>query len=81
MIAGAIVGVAFSVPPIEVLEGSPEEWGDYLLLVSEWPSAEAAREFWHSEAYRRARDLRVRAGEVHVVLAEALPAPPAVAPG
>ena len=59
--------------PIEVLEGSPDEWGDYLLLVSEWPSAEAAREFWHSDAYRQVRDLRAGAGEVHVVLAEELP--------
>jgi uncharacterized protein (DUF1330 family) len=60
--------------PVEVLEGSPDEWGDYLLLVTQWPSVEAAREFWHSEEYRRVRDLRVGAGEVHVVLTEALPA-------
>jgi uncharacterized protein (DUF1330 family) len=59
--------------PVEVLEGSPDEWGDYLLLVTQWPSLEAAREFWHSEEYRRVRDLRVGAGEVHVVLAEELP--------
>jgi len=53
--------------PIEVLEGSPEQWGDFLLLVSEWPSAESAR------AFRKVRELRVEAGEVHVVLAEELP--------
>ena len=63
--------------PVEVLEGSPEQWGDYLLLVSEWPSVEAAREFWNSEGYRRVRDLRADAGEVHVMLAEELPPPPA----
>ena len=59
--------------PVEVLEGSPEAWGDYLLLVSEWPSAEAARDFWRSDEYRRVRELRADAGEVHVVLAEELP--------
>ena len=62
--------------PIEILEGSPEQWGDYLLLVSEWPSAEVAREFWNSPEYREVRELRADAGEVHVVLAEALPPPP-----
>ena len=63
--------------PIEVLEGSPEQWGDYLLLVSEWPSAEVAREFWNSPEYREVRELRADAGEVHVVLAEELPPQPA----
>src|SRR5262245_54795803 len=62
--------------PVEVLEGSPEQWGDYLLLVSEWPSVQAAREFWHSDEYRQVRELRSEAGEVHVVLAEDLPPPP-----
>src|SRR5262245_34446727 len=37
--------------PVEVLEGDAEEWGDYLLMVSEFPTVEAAREFWHSEEY------------------------------
>ena len=64
--------------PVEVLEGSLEAWGDYLLLVSEWPSAEAARAFWRSDEYRRVRELRADAGEVHVVLAEELPPPPDV---
>ena len=61
--------------PVEVLEGSPEQWGDFLLLVSEWPSLEAAREFWNCPEYRKVRELRVGAGEVHVVLAEELPPP------
>jgi uncharacterized protein (DUF1330 family) len=61
--------------PVEVLEGSPEQWGDFLLLVTEWPSVEAARAFWHSAEYRKVRELRAGAGEVHVVLAEALPPP------
>jgi uncharacterized protein (DUF1330 family) len=67
--------------PVEVLEGSPEQWGDFLLLVAEWPSAEAAREFWSSPEYRKVRELRADAGEVHVVLAEELPAPPRPAKG
>lgn len=67
--------------PVEVLEGNPDQWGDYLLLVSEWPSAEAARSFWKSEQYQGVRKLRADAGEVHVVLAEALPPPATGAPG
>ena len=63
--------------PVEVLEGSPEQWGDYLLLVSEWPSTEAARRFWTSEEYRAVCQLRADAGEVHVMLTEELPATPA----
>ena len=63
--------------PVEILEGSPDQWGEYLLLVSEWPSADAARAFWNSEEYRRVRELRVNAGEVHVVLTEELPPPSA----
>jgi uncharacterized protein (DUF1330 family) len=67
--------------PIEVLEGSPEQWGDFLLLVSEWPSVDAAREFWNSSEYRKVRELRASAGEVHVVLAEELPPPPRLSKG
>ena len=67
--------------PIEVLEGSPEQWGDFLLLVSEWPSAEAAREFWNSAEYRKVRELPSSAGEVHVFLAEELPPPPGLTNG
>jgi uncharacterized protein (DUF1330 family) len=60
--------------PVELLEGSPEQWGDHLLLVTEWPSVDAARQFWTSEAYQAVRTLRLGAGEVHVMLTEALPA-------
>jgi uncharacterized protein (DUF1330 family) len=67
--------------PIEVLEGSPEQWGDFLLLVSEWPSVETAREFWNSPEYRQVRELRAGAGEVHVVLAEELPSPAGLSKG
>ena len=64
--------------PVECLEGSPDEWGDFLLLVSEWPSVEVARQFWRSPEYQRVRELRASAGEVHVVLTEELPGAPAV---
>ncbi len=63
--------------PIEVLEGSADAWGDFFLLVTKFPSAEAARAFWHSAEYREVRTLREGAGEVHVVLAEELPSAPA----
>ena len=58
--------------PIEVLEGSAEtvDDGDYYMMVSEWPSAEAAREFWNSDKYADVKKLREGAGEVTVVLAE-----------
>ena len=58
--------------PVEALEGAAEtvEDGDYYLLVSEWPSAESAREFWNSNEYEVVRKLREGAGEVNVVLAE-----------
>ena len=58
--------------PVEVLEGSPEQWGDFLLLVSEWPDVASARGFWNSPEYRNVRKLRESAGEVHVMLAEEL---------
>ena len=67
--------------PVEVLEGSPEQWGDFLLLVSEWPSVDAARQFWNSPEYRQVRELRATAGEVHVVLAEELPPSPSSSTG
>lgn len=63
--------------PVEVLEGDGEEWGNFFLLVSEFPSAAAAREFWKSQSYEEIRALRDGAGEVHVVLAEELPLNPA----
>ena len=64
--------------PVELLEGSLEQWGDFLLLVSEWPSVDIARQFWNSPEYRAVRQLRVGAGEVHVMLSDELPQPPTV---
>ena len=60
--------------PVEVLEGSADEWGDFFLLVSKFPSLDSARDFWNSDAYQEIRRLREGAGEVHVMLAEELPA-------
>ena len=57
------------------LQGSRDQWSTDYLLVSEWPSAEAARTFWNSEEYAAVRKLREGAGEVHVLLAESLPPP------
>lgn len=65
--------------PVEILEGSPDAWSDYLLLVSEFPSLDMARAFWTSAEYADVRRLRAGAGDVHVVLAEPLPSPPAPA--
>ena len=69
--------------PVEVLEGSASafgldgasEWPNEYLLVSEWPSADAAREFWNSDEYREIRKLREAAGEVHVLLTEPIVKP------
>jgi uncharacterized protein (DUF1330 family) len=60
--------------PVEVLEGSADAWGDFFLVVSKFPSLDSARQFWNSDAYQEIRRLREGSGEVHVVLAEELPA-------
>ena len=65
--------------PVEVLEGDASQWGNFCLLVSEFPSAAIAREFWRSQDYAEIRALRSEAGEVHVVLAEELPSDPSEA--
>ena len=58
--------------PVEALAGEAETIadGDYYMMVSEWPSVEAARSFWTSDEYVEVRKLREAAGEVTVVLAE-----------
>src|SRR5262245_34541876 len=65
--------------PVEVLEGDASQWGNFCLLVSEFPSAAVAREFWRSQDYAEIRALRRGAGDVHVVLAEELPGDPSEA--
>ena len=59
--------------PVEVLEGDPNEWGDYMLMVSEYPDVETAKRFWRSEEYREVRKLREAHGTVHVMLTQSLP--------
>ncbi len=52
----------------ELLEG---DWDEQTkVVISEWPSMEAARTFWHSSEYREAKKLREGAAEVQVLLVE-----------
>ncbi len=49
----------------EVLEGA---WGDTRIVLHRWPDMDAARRFWHSEAYQQAKRLREGTGEFRVML-------------
>ena len=49
------------------LEG---DWGRTRLVVSRWPSTEAAKKFWDSEEYSMAKPLREGTGEFKVMLVE-----------
>lgn len=51
----------------ETVEGEAETWR---IVVAEFPSYEAAHEFYHSDIYREARKLREGAGEAQFVLVE-----------
>lgn len=57
-----------SVP--EVLEGHPREGK---VVISEWPSMEAARHFWGSPEYAQVRQLREGTGSFKVMLVNGLP--------
>ncbi|MDX1517435.1 MAG: DUF1330 domain-containing protein [Woeseiaceae bacterium] len=52
---------------LEQLEGKPD---NRKLVVSEWPSMEAARAFWHSPEYAAVRQYREGTGEFDVYLVE-----------
>ena len=52
---------------VEQLEGKPD---NRKIVVSEWPSMEAAQEFWNSEEYRELKAVREGAAEVDVNLVE-----------
>ncbi len=52
---------------VEQLEGSAD---DRKLVISEWPSMDAARAFWHSDAYAEIKRLRDGAAEINVYLCE-----------
>ncbi|MEO5829159.1 MAG: DUF1330 domain-containing protein [Rhodanobacter sp.] len=54
----------------EVLEGQPREGK---VVISEWPSMEAARRFWDSPEYAQARQLREGTGSFDVMLVNGLP--------
>lgn len=52
---------------LEQLEGSPD---DRKIVVSEWPSMDAARKFWHSSDYADVKKLRNGTGTFDVYLVE-----------
>lgn len=52
---------------LELLEGPAD---DRKIVVSEWPSMDAARAFWNSDAYAELKKLRAGAADVSVYLCE-----------
>lgn len=52
---------------VEQLEGSTDE---RKLVISEWPSMDAARKFWHSDEYAEIKRFREGAAEINVYLCE-----------
>lgn len=65
-------------PGIEVLEG---DYAPPSYVISKWPNAQAARDFWSSEAYDVLRRARIDNGwgDFNVLLVQGLPeAPPSV---
>ncbi len=52
---------------VETLEG---EWPCARFVVLEFPSAERAREWWASEAYRPAKELRHATARTRMILVE-----------
>ena len=51
------------------LEG---DWGPTRLVISRWPSSDAAKKFWNSEEYSLAKPLREGTGEFKVMLVEGM---------
>ena len=54
---------------VEILEG---DWGYQALVISEWPSMQAARAFWDSDDYAELKKVRAGALDVTVLLADGL---------
>lgn len=52
---------------VEQLEGKPD---NRKIVVSEWPSMDAARTFWNSPAYQELKEVREGAAEIEVFLCE-----------
>lgn len=51
----------------EQLEGTPD---NRKIVVSQWPSMDAAQQFWNSAEYEELKRLREGAADVHVYLVE-----------
>ena len=52
---------------VEQLEGKPD---NRKIVVSEWPSMEAAKTFWDSDEYQQLKAVREGAAEIDVFLVE-----------
>lgn len=52
---------------VEQLEGEADT---RKLVISEWPSMDAAREFWHSDEYAELKAVREGAADIQVYIAE-----------
>ena len=52
---------------VEQLEGKPD---NRKIVVSEWPSMQAAQDFWNSPEYQELKNLRAGAAEIDVYLCE-----------
>ena len=52
---------------VEQLEGKPD---NRKIVISEWPSMEAAQSFWNSDEYAELKQLREGAAEIDVNLVE-----------
>jgi uncharacterized protein (DUF1330 family) len=52
---------------VEQLEGNPD---NRKIVVSEWPSMEAAQTFWNSPEYQQLKDVRAGSAEIDVFLCE-----------
>ena len=52
---------------VEQLEGNPD---NRKIVVSEWPSMEAAQTFWNSPEYQELKDIREGSADIDVFLCE-----------
>jgi len=53
----------------EVFEG---DWGATKVVLHQWPTMQAARDFWFSEEYQKAKKLRAGTGTFRVMLVDGL---------
>lgn len=53
----------------EPLEG---DWGETKVVLHRWPNMQAAREFWYSDEYQAAKELRAGTGTFRVMLVDGL---------